>query len=66
MALPLYKSPTNVTIQVVPGNGEGAPNNIGTFVVMAPAPSGPTDLQRLAQNHTESKHLPEPPDYVKG
>lgn len=45
--------------------GEGVPNNAGKFVVTALTLFGPTDLEQLSQNHTESRHLPELPAYVE-
>lgn len=45
--------------------GEGVPNNAGKFVVIALTLFGPTDLEQLSQNHTESRYLPELPAYVE-
>lgn len=55
--------PTNVTTQVV--RGGGVPNNARKFVVTAQTLFGPTDLEKLSQNHTESRHLPELFAYVE-
>lgn len=55
--------PTYVTTQIVPGGG--VPHKVGMFVVTALAPFEPTELERLAQHYTESKHLPEFPAYVE-
>lgn len=53
-------------LQLIPLTwGEGRPNNVGMFMVVALAPFGPTDLETLAQHCTESKHHPDLPAYVE-